>query len=618
MTETRNVAVVIGVAYAKPLPYLAGAINGARAFHTWALELGYDSRLLTDEIKPVTLQRLRDELESILQPSSNEIHRLLLYFAGHGLIREAEEGLWLLSDWYDQLRAVAVEPLKRRLSLYNIQQISIFADACRSLPSNIIAADLCADAVLGRGPVQEPMQPAIDKFVAAQDGSAAFMVPGANPEDDRCIFSGVLLEGLWGVNPKAFSAILKDKVTSRSLGLYLQTRVPEVAQIYKRKLIPSVNPSFPEGDDIYFSTGQPAVSPIFPPWLPPIAPVRTAGPQFTLAEDHQASIISEEYICRLPPDFPTPSFHAPSLLEKIQSQRRPEWFDSGAGFAVDGGTIRGIWGPSGVIAGKDPSSYNWRPIHEASNGRLLKSVPILIQFEDGQFAAMAALPGFIATVLRGERGVSALVYRSIGGPSTTATAAEFAIAQMESGALHANQVTDLAINLREMKHVDPVLGVISAYLYDSIGDTDNIRRMAFYYVDHNQPIPYDVALLAQIRGEWQNGLLRAFVPAVRECKPRTEAERAVGWTHCATPATVGLVGGFWPWMRQGWAFLEDPTNIESTLIHTGLVELICHLTSSRFTTLNKDGGRELAKIFNLSRIDNEFRHDEPLHASAGS
>src|SRR4051812_47379819 len=97
--EKRMAALVIGVGDAKPLPYLSGALNGARAFHAWAAALGYDATLLVDDEKPITLGRLREELEELLAPSKGAIHRLLIYFAGHGLIREAEEGLWLLSDW---------------------------------------------------------------------------------------------------------------------------------------------------------------------------------------------------------------------------------------------------------------------------------------------------------------------------------------------------------------------------------------------------------------------------------------------------------------------------------------------------------------------------------------
>jgi hypothetical protein len=225
---------------------------------------------------------------------------------------------------------------------------------------------------------------------------------------------------------------------------------------------------------------------------------------------------------------------------------------------------------------------------------------VLIEFEDGMFAATAALPGFVATVLRDARGISALIYRPVYDAPETAAAAESAIASMESGGLRANAATDLAVSLRQMKHVDPVLGVISAYLYDSIGDTDNIRRMAFYYVSNGQPIPYDIALLGQLRGERRDGILSAQVPAVTKRDPRTEAERSNEWAHSATPATTGEVGGLWPWMRQGWTFLDDPSDDGSTLIPPGLIELTRHLAPGRFATLNPEGGPKLARIFGLS------------------
>jgi hypothetical protein len=236
------VALSIGVSSAPPLPYLSGAVNSAHGFHKWAAALGYQAVLATDENAPITVARLRGELEAILNPANAPFHRLVLYFAGHGLIREAEEGLWLLSDWHKDLRAVAIEALKRRLRMYEVKQITIFADACRSLPPDINAADLTADGVLGRGPINPQTMPDVDKFIAAQDGTATFMVPGENPEDDRCLFSGVLLEGLWGAKPTAFSAVRKNLVTSNSLGTYLKSEVAMVAGRYKYTLNPIVSP----------------------------------------------------------------------------------------------------------------------------------------------------------------------------------------------------------------------------------------------------------------------------------------------------------------------------------------------------------------------------------------
>jgi len=75
------------------------------------------------------------------------------------------------------------------------------------------------------------------------------MLPGDTPEDDRCIFSGVLVEGLWGTKSAAFSKREPNKITSQSLAKYLRTEVPKVADRYQFTLNPSALPTFSDGDD---------------------------------------------------------------------------------------------------------------------------------------------------------------------------------------------------------------------------------------------------------------------------------------------------------------------------------------------------------------------------------
>jgi hypothetical protein len=578
-SEKRKVAVAIGVSDAKPLAYLQAATNSARQFFDWASAFGYDAKLITDENEPLTMDRLCRELEAVLEAKKEPIYRLILYFAGHGLIREAEEGLWLLSDWHDELRAVAVEPLKRRLARYNIGQIAIISDSCRSLPGDIEAADLVPDAVLGRGP-GERGDPAVDKFIAAQDASETFAIPGPNPSDDRCIFSGVLLEGLWGVNQTAFSTVVRGRITSQSLARFLKAEVPAVAQRYGRKLNPVTSPSFPEGEDIYYET-PPQTAPALPPWPPPDQVLRM-GP-------------SRSDKGPAPPDKAAQASAA--LFDRIQTQPRPAAFETGSGFAVAGGVIRSLWLPRGVF-GEQHRDENWWRVREGGSLRLQEPAAVLIEFDDGSCAALPALPEFIGSLIRDERGVSAAVYRLIHSPDGDDLAAT-AIAQLEQGSLRADDAVDLAARLRMLKHVDPVLGVLSAYLYDAVGDVESIRRIAFYYADRGQPIPYDVALLAQLHGQLASRNLVVTVPAVSRREPRTDVERSYAWTHEATPQTQGIVGGLWPWMRQGWIFLSDPSDSGSTLVLPGLIELTGELLKGRFATMNSVGARALIRRFDL-------------------
>src|SRR5258708_12554508 len=183
--------------------------------------------------------------------------------------------------------------------------------------------------------------------------------------------------------------------------------------------------------------------------------------------------------------------------------------------------------------------------------------PVLIQFADGCVGAVTGLAGFIGSIICEEKGVAGLVYREVYSPETSAAATESAISELERGGLRADAATNFAVELRQLKHADPVLGVISAYLYDSINDVDSVRRMAYYYIENKQPIPYDIAMLARIEAEWRDGLLWVNVPAVEKRTPRTADEQNFSWTHEATPSAVRVVGGLRPSIRQSWALLEN-------------------------------------------------------------
>ena len=626
MPDGRKVAIAIGVSDARPLTPLTGAVNGARDFGAWATKLGYESVVVTDEAEPVTIDRIRATLEEKL---TGAIHRMCIYFAGHGLIRNAEERLWLLSDWYSQQRALAAEVLRRRLYYYGVEQLAIFADCCSSLPPNMDSGDLALDPVLGRGPAAMT-EPALDKFWAQPDGAVTYMVQGETPEEDRCVFTGVLMEGLWGMSAEAFSPQSPKLVTSQSLAAFLRKEVPDRARRYNFKLFaPSISPTFPPGDDIYFAKDPPIPPPVFAPW--PIAP-DAGGPEQGPSGSPQSALPSVGRTLNFSLDLdglPTPSSAdfdsdpegsgvdgvgigevsapaAPEFLRRLQSQSRPTHFETDAGFAIDGKPVRDLWTADDVFAERDGSQGWWR-IGSTSGYQLSAPAPFLIEFEDDTFAAATAVPRFIGALLCSGSGGSGLIYRPIGSSDEPTAGSEKAIAAMEDRALSADDVVDRAVDIRQSKHRDLTLGVIAAYLYDSIGDIESIRRMASYYVGAGQPIPYDIAFLGSLRGSLQSNRLFVDVPAVAARLPRTQKEEVEVWTHEATAACSGEVAGFWPWMRQGWPFLDDPSADGSTLVLPGLMELNRNLSSARFASLDKEGGQALAKLFKFAAASRRTR-----------
>lgn len=656
----RKIAIVIAVADSVPPRYLSGAINCAHDFADWARLQGYETTLVTDEDDPVTMMVLRAAIDTALKgpagepPKTEPIGRIIVYFAGHGLIRELEEGLWLLSDWRQEMRAVAVEGLRRRLSMYAPNQVSIISDACRSLPADVAQADLAPDPVLGAGPLPASGSVQIDKFVAAQDGADAFMIPGEDPDDDRCLFSGVLIEGLWGLPGLTcgpFSKVEPTRVTSSSLATYLEAEVAARAHDYAIKVAPALSPAFREAENYYFTSPSPNPPPAFPPWPPKgalaamgagaaaepldaadeeddglldlgdLRRARGGGFGGVLAGLQRGFVAGGDFAAtddlfssfgftganRGPrrrhddDDEPAP---APSLFDQLQGLR-PPGPETGVrtGLAATGGDVARLWiGASAVATPQSASS--WRFDDPGGNYTLHLPAPLLVEFTDGRYAAVVAVADHFAALARDAFGVTGLVYHDPYAPHDSAARTEEALAKLDAGALRSDEATDLAAYLREFKHADPVLGVISAYLYDAIGDVESIRRMAGFYAQYGEAIPYDIALLAGLRGQQAaDGVFRVDVPAVAGRQPRTAAEKARPWTCSPVPELKdAMVAGLWPWMRQGWTFLDDPSDVGSPLILPGLVELRSGLMRSRFATLEHDQAMALAQIAMLQPL----------------
>jgi Caspase domain len=691
----RQVCLAIGIGDAGGgLEYLGGALNAARGMHDWALALGYESTLLTDEVNPVDVPQLRRALEKLL-PQGSSTHRLILYFAGHGLIARADDGLWLLNDWHRDLRAVAIEVLKRRLRNFGVQQLTIVADACRKLPADMVASDLAQDPVLGAGFTRPLADPMIDRFTACQDGRASYMIPGRTPEEDRCLFSGVLLEGLWGLSDAAFSRRANGQVISTSLADYLRTEVPRVAARYRLQMDPQTLPGFPELDDVYFDRAHPpAARAKLGPWPTPrnkaiervvaesgavqsgesatgsglgsvlgslLSGAAGTGALGTAAEGLRGLPVTEQLSALITPKsarrrrggpsqpvqrpggFTEAEWEALKALATLESnvpldeaeRRQIAWLaERGAlaaqaraaaaasqaqqtgtldlirsaqvpeglleGLVVAGGTVARLWGGPDLVltvAARPPvwAAASTLPFEEARQ--------VVIEFDDGRLAPCTLMSGMVTRVAVDAQGIAALVmqpgYDQYDEITRSIDASEHAIAKLAGGKLGMQEATDLATTLRMIKHVNPVLGVLSAYLYDAIGDMDSIRRMASYYLQHHQSVPFDIVFLADLPGRDRgDGVLQVEVPALPRRQPRTTVEASFPWTTEATPAIQGLVAGRLPWLRRGWPYVAAPTDPERVLT-TGVPALMPALTASLFTSFESSAQATLIDLLDL-------------------
>ena len=171
---------------------------------------------------------------------------------------------------------------------------------------------------------------------------------------------------------------------------------------------------------------------------------------------------------------------------------------------------------------------------------------------------------------------------------------------MQTGRLQATSVGHVAAQLREAKHGNPMVGAVCAYLYDYVGDLDNIRRMASFYIDRSQPIPYDIALMGELplHKDGHGGYLTA-VPAVAAAKP-ADATQLPDYATRATKPKEGRISGLCPWLRQGWDYIETPAPTDEHFSRQ-LPVLNRHLLPGLVTSFDRDGGERLVRHWRMER-----------------
>jgi Caspase domain len=635
MAAGRMVCLAVGIGETEGIPdYLDGALHAARDFHGWATNLGYESVLLTDETDngPPTLDNIRNALEGLL-PWGSATERLILFFAGHGLTGDEDSGLWFPADWQEKQTVIGVDSLRRRLARYGVAQVSIVGDACNAPASTAELRRVDVSGLLGDGFVRPDLEPMTDRFLAAQDGIATFMIPGTDESESRCLLSGVLLEGLWGHSKDAFSARAPSLVISQSLAGFVHKRGAEIAEHYKLPFRPNPKPGFLEGKDVYFDKDTP------PPNIPPMADwppvpdevVKQALDQMTSpvgerlfpqgvdvsavetmvvisklrgdpaidgVDSGQMNWISARAKERKAAEFKERSQkrREEAVKQMLLSAQAPE--GQGPVLVIEGQAVKSIFHPPGTTLAPVASGI-WS-IDGVIPG---SSCQLLVEFENGTFGACVAMWDMSTRMIVGTEGVAGLVlqptYSQFDEIQESIATTELVIANLYADSLSKLSKIDLAVRLRMIKHVNPVLGVISAYLYDSIGDTESIRRMAYFYAWKGQAIPYDIVFLANLwtRGD-NEGQFEVTIDAQEERPARTEIEKQFEWATQYTPKIEGKVAGNMPWLSRGWPYLESPSEAERTMSNQ-IMQIRREVFPTPFTTVTANAGRQLVQLFRL-------------------
>jgi hypothetical protein len=615
MKSGRKAAIVIGVNKTGELPALSAAVTGAQEFAAWAKDQGWEVKTLTDSAKRgVTIAAIKRAVLSFVK--SRTYSQLLIYFAGHGILKGPNYEIWLLSGAPgDPDEAVNVSGSLWQARNARIPHIVFVSDACRSNPNTMLLAQINGGIIF---PNQEPRSPtpAIDQFYATLPGNPAIEAPPKKAAKAyRGIFTDCFLKGLRGQVKTViehWGEIVPQMrvVPSWKLGPYLESEVPKIATRLDIKLdqnpmviAESRQPFYLSRlkDDVHAvaladaSSGLTKIRPGMKsagdrPTARPGAKKRAPTP--TIAPPgQQPKLVSKPRVDVLrqfadhyqlsrffgPRDASQKAprrdqihdarFHAD--MDVIMRSKGRVSFETTTGFTVVGQAIARALVPgtvSDVFAEQSTGGDNQIRIHSDRTGGFPSGL-VLIQFANGSGARLAVLPGFIGTIVVEDNRIVNVsytpaqntnryrVYRSQ-EPEIEKRRAFAAVASRRGYfRIDPEQAAEFRGYLRELKALDPTLGLYSAYGYAQAGLARDVNSVYGYMAQDNIPMLFDVALLS---GKLSKESLFPHPPRVApDC----------------------------PLLTQGWALLGE----QEELLDTAVRKAGRWLVPSLWTTFRREG-----------------------------
>lgn len=561
MTAHRKIALVaVGVDSTRVLPRLSGAAAGAVRVAAWLesqRRFGVDAetRVLTDRLrKPVSLRAVQDTISEIVKAGGVDL--LLLYFAGHGLVKSGGDEQLLLSevDKYAH-EAIDIASTAANARYCTVPHVVIVSDACRNAVDPYSRLGQVSGApALYRGNVVGAKKASVDIFYATEPSQTAKEYKGDG------FFTSIMLEALSQCPEEVcetWRAQFSDAVIpSWLLEEYLYREVPLRAS--------QQQPPFDQSPDIIvtsrqpqflgFASARPGVTPQDAELQLRETESRTRGRRIRLDDAVRHSIpplhstrrskqpshqpeeesqdrrrqalvgIKENMTATMDGELPDDLLEAAGLLEHVNAYIAG--VNSVAGFAGESGySVRGTHVIRTLMHDlKEPEIIHWQGGQIGSSVRIdaapgeRKGGSILLFFSENTVAVLPVMPGHIGTLdVRDGRVQSISFDVAAAGPAqfglderrkqNLVRRRAVASALAATGKLRhlgRQEWIRFATFLREDKRIDPTLGIYAAYACALAGNEEAVVSIGEAFGRHMHeidaipapPIPFDVVMLA--------------------------------------------------------------------------------------------------------------------------
>lgn len=519
-TPNPRAAIVIGVDRPEGLPVLRAAASGAREVEKWLGAEGYFVQSFIDDAGPVRAHGLYDAIAALIEPGN--LDQLVVYFAGHGFLNAGRNEMWLLSEApRNASEAVDLEDCVFAARESGAKNVVFISDACRSTPDSLKSSRMRGYQIFPNLDVARRRRPDVDQFFATLPGKESNEAPVS---ESAAQFEGIYTTALIAAFQSPQGDIVRavngvNVVSTRMLKAYLAQEVPKRAQAKSLRLNQRPE-SIIESDSDAFIAKAAAIAVPAPPDVPEPAPVATIGhlvdSEFKLAGLTQLSLRLALPTAVVAAAVGGPSFRsAQNIVRDVQI---PDNLMVASGVAVVGADLKSFVGGPRTKTERRPwddehSAYVQVDLGEARAGSLV------VAFAEGGGTVVAALPGFVATVVV-ERGLVSNVsyvptrdsfrwqeYASEGPRiddlrATVAASAQFGEFRIEGDReARTRKARDIADKIRVGKVLDPTLGLYAAYAYAGADIMDQVLSVRDFMRGDLRTVLFDVAMLANERSK---------------------------------------------------------------------------------------------------------------------
>ncbi len=588
--QSRRAAVVIGVDKCRNLVKLNAAASGAHKFANWLESEGFEVKRFIDGVDEqgdpikVMVNSIYESIEDLIARGIFE--QLVVYFSGHGFLNNYTE-YWMLSDApVNPNQAINLRQSEFNARRQGIRNVVFIADTCRSTPDSLSASSVSGGSIFPASELSSPVSAEVDIFYAAQPGDPALEVGVAQAAGS---YYGIFTESFL----HAFRAPKNDMVTTndngdevilnRNLRNWLQSDVDRRAQQISlaRSQIPESQVESLEYIGLVRREANAEVD------LPDRPTTFSDSAGLVFSERGYNVLASTELINR--PDVQkaqiqeskkTTDFYLAVSRIDDGEKSAPKSFETQTGLFVFGADVEEVAGNDDIArveiaSNKGPGAIRVDPRH-------WQPVSVAIRFSDGSGTVVAALPGYIGTVIVDDGRVVNVSYSPSGldaaGDSQAARLAELrqlVAASARFGTFQIPGVGDerrsradsFGDKIRMLKGIDPTLGIYAAYAYFEAQQISDVHSVMSFMDNDISGRVFDVAMLADVL-------------------TNTQIDRDSG------------IAPFCPMLSQGWNFVSIARITLPDAVHSASR----HIRPALWTTFESPGVDRLFDVLETGTV----------------